>query len=155
VGVPPLSTHPSPSAGRSRRAFPSAAPIPEGVRSLLLRARLAESTTEGGAARRDAYRAMRHVLGATLEAGYPVAGIAAILGVRADSIRSRSQPGGLLSTEAALWLTGLTPADLRRSSIRLAHDPDRPTVDFHPAIDIVRHVADNGIPDDVPAETRT
>lgn len=74
-----------------------------------------------------------------MEAGIPVDRIAALLRVKPDTVRVRSQRGGRLTIEVVLVLSGLRRSELTESGIVVIDDDDLAEA-YCPAIEVVRYL---------------
>ncbi|MBF4625789.1 hypothetical protein [Clavibacter sp. VKM Ac-2872] len=87
--------------------------VPESIRRLLLAA-AAEEGTAAGPDLREANRTTRYLLAGCRRAGVPVPGLAALLDVRVEAIRSRGSSDGIVSGAAFARLSGMTLDDVTR-----------------------------------------
>jgi hypothetical protein len=112
--------------------------LPDPVIELLSGARTADRYARGPE-RRLALAFTRGVIGGARAAGYPVAGIAACLGVSEGSVRDRAAMGAWLAADRLQAALGPgSPADLLVRQQLGSPDPARAG---YPAVDVVRALA--------------
>jgi hypothetical protein len=120
--------------------------VPDRVCLMLRRARRAELVARGSN-RRIAYRLTRELIGGAVAVGYTTAALADCLRMSAPSVKSRTSPGGWLSSETVQRVAGVdadTIAAWRAAALLVDHRSTETGEVFFTAAEVMHAVSLHG-----------